>query len=116
MLVWPLYGAGLENFGQDGRSVAGPCPDLPPIKSSSAPMLWGLCYSDVKIIRQGGSHPRLYNREIRAYPVVQGHEADTTVVLRWARRGATVSRSGERLALQADVYYRERTCPSATSS
>ena len=28
----------------------------------------GLCFSDVKIIRQGGSHPKLYNRDLSRSP------------------------------------------------
>ena len=105
MLVWPLYGAGLDNFGQDGRPARWPVPrpaaDQILVRSDAV----GLCYSDVKIIRQGGSHPRLYDRDLRANPVVQGHEVTMTVIAvgeAWRNRFAP----GQRLALQADVYYR----------
>ena len=105
MLVWPLYGAGLENFGQGGRPVRWPVPrpaaDQILVRSDAV----GLCYSDVKIIRQGGSHPRLYNRDLAANPVVQGHEVTVTVIAvgeAWRNRFAP----GQRLGLQADVYYR----------
>jgi threonine dehydrogenase-like Zn-dependent dehydrogenase len=105
MLVWPLYGAGLENFGLDGRPVRWPTPrpaaDQILVRSDAV----GLCYSDVKIIRQGGGHPRLYNRDLRANPVVQGHEVALTVVAAgeaWRDRFPI----GQRLALQADIYYR----------
>ena len=67
----------------------------------------GLCYSDVKIIRQGGSHPRLYGRDLARRPIVQGHEVTMTVVEvgeAWRDR----FRPGQRFALQADFYYRGR--------
>ena len=105
MLVWPLYGAGLENFGLDGRPVRWPVPrpaaDQILVRSDAV----GLCYSDVKVIRQGGSHPRLYNRDLRTNPVVQGHEVTLTVVAvgeAWRNRFTP----GQRFALQADIYYR----------
>ena len=105
MLVWPLYGVGLDNFGRAGRPVRWPTPrpaaDQILVRSDAV----GLCYSDVKIIRQGSSHPRLYNRDLSVNPVVQGHEVALTVVAvgeAWRDRFAP----GQRLALQADVYYR----------
>ena len=105
MLVWPLYGAGLENFGLAGRPARWPVPqpaaDQILVRSDAV----GLCYSDVKIIRQGGAHPRLYNRDLRAHPVVQGHEVTMTVAAvgeAWRDRFTP----GERFALQADIYYR----------
>jgi threonine dehydrogenase-like Zn-dependent dehydrogenase len=67
----------------------------------------GPCYSDVKIIRQGGSHPRLYGRDLARRPIVQGHEVTMTVVEvgeAWRDR----FRPGQRFALQADFYYRGR--------
>jgi len=105
MLVWPLYGAGLENFGLDGRPARWltpkPAADQILVRSDAV----GLCYSDVKIIRQGGSHSRLYGRDLRANPVVQGHEVTLTVVAAgeaWRNRFTP----GQRLGLQADIYYR----------
>lgn len=105
MLVWPLYGAGLDNFGADGHPVRWPVPkpaaDQILVRSDAV----GLCYSDVKIIRQGSAHPRLYNRDLPHHPVVQGHEVTMTVVAvgeAWRDRFA----AGQRLVLQADIYYR----------
>jgi threonine dehydrogenase-like Zn-dependent dehydrogenase len=105
MLVWPLYGVGLENFGLAGQPVRWPLPRPAPDQILVRSDAVGLCYSDVKIIRQGGSHPRLYQRDLAANPVVQGHEVTMTVVAvgeAWRSRFAP----GQRLALQADVYYR----------
>jgi len=107
MLAWPLYGVGVENLGQDGRPVRWPVPkpaaDQVLVRSDAV----GLCYSDVKVIRQGGAHPRLYGRDLRSNPIVQGHEVTMTVAAvgeAWRDRFAP----GQRFALQADVYYRGR--------
>ena len=105
MLAWPLFGAGIENFGVDGKPVRWttprPAPDQILVRSDAV----GLCYSDVKVIRQGSGHPRLYNRDLACHPVVQGHEVTMTVVEvgeAWRDR----FQPGQRLVLQADIYYR----------
>ena len=80
-----------------------PAPDQILVRSDAV----GLCYSDVKIIRQGGSHPWLYGRDLARRPIVQGHEVTMTVVEvgeAWRDR----FRPGQRFALQADFYYRGR--------
>ena len=105
MLAWPLYGAGLENLGRDGRPVHWPTPRPAADQILVRPDAVGLCYSDVKIIRQGGSHPRLYGRDLAADPIVQGHEVCMTVMAvgqAWRDRFTP----GQRLVLQADIYYR----------
>ncbi len=107
MLAWPLYGAGLENLGRNGRPetwpVPHPAPDQVLVRSDAV----GLCYSDVKILRQGGNHPRLYGRNLAERPIVQGHEVALTVVeVGEAWRDTFVP--GQRFALQADIYYRGR--------
>jgi threonine dehydrogenase-like Zn-dependent dehydrogenase len=105
MLAWPLYGAGIENFGVEGRparwATPRPAPDQVLVRSDAV----GLCYSDVKVIRQGSNHPRLYNRDLACHPVVQGHEVTMTVAdvgEAWRDR----FEPGQRLVLQADIYYR----------
>ena len=108
MLAWPLFGAGIENLGVDGKPARWPTPAS---RAGSDPGALrrgrALCYSDVKIIRQGGSHPRLYGRDLARRPIVQGHEVTMTVVEvgeAWRDR----FRPGQRFALQADFYYRGR--------
>jgi L-sorbose 1-phosphate reductase len=105
MLAWPLYGAGIENFGVQGRparwTTPRPAPDQILVRSDAV----GLCYSDVKVIRQGSGHPRLYNRDLACHPVVQGHEVTMTVAEvgeAWRDR----FEPGQRFVLQADIYYR----------
>ncbi len=105
MWAWPLFGAGLENLGHNGRPVRWPTPrpaaDQILVRSDAV----GLCYSDVKILRQGGAHPRLYGRDLARRPIVQGHEVALTVAEvgeAWRDR----FQPGQRIALQADIYYR----------
>lgn len=105
MLAWPLYGAGLENFGVEGRSARWTTPRPAPDQILARSDAVGLCYSDVKVIRQGSGHPRLYNRDLACHPVVQGHEVAMTVVEvgeAWRDR----FEPGQRFVLQADIYYR----------
>ncbi len=107
MLAWPLYGAGLENLGREGRPVRWPTPRPAPDQILVRSDAVGLCYSDVKVIRQGGAHPRLYGRDLARRPAVQGHEVALTVVEvgeAWRDR----FQPGQRFALQADIYYRGR--------
>jgi threonine dehydrogenase-like Zn-dependent dehydrogenase len=83
--------------------VPHPAPDQILVRSDAV----GLCYSDVKILRQGGNHPRLYGRNLAERPIVQGHEVALTVVeVGEAWRDTFVP--GQRFALQADIYYRGR--------
>lgn len=107
MLAWPLYGAGLENLGRNGQPetwpVPHPAPDQILVRSDAV----GLCYSDVKILRQGGSHPRLYGRNLAERPIVQGHEVALTVVEVGEAWRDTFA-PGQRFAMQADIYYRGR--------
>ena len=103
MLAWPLFGAGIENLGVDGKPAHWPTPRPAPDQILVRSDAVGLCYSDVKIIRQGGSHPRLYGRDLARRPIVQGHEVTMTVVEvgeAWRDR----FRPGQRFALQADFY------------
>ena len=107
MLAWPLTGAGIENLGVAGKPARWPTPRPAPDQILVRSDAVGLCYSDVKVIRQGGSHPRLYGRDLARRPVVQGHEVTVTVAEvgeAWRDR----YRPGQRFAIQADFYYRGR--------
>jgi len=77
--VWPLYGAGLENLGQDGHDIALPLPDYGPDELLIRHDACGLCFSDVKVILLGEQHPRIF-RDMRTEPVILGHEVSVTVV------------------------------------
>ena len=66
-----------------------------------------LCFSDVKVIRQGGNHTRLKDYDIVRRKVVPGHEMSLTIVA--VGRGADDRfRPGQRWTVQPDVskYHR----------
>jgi threonine dehydrogenase-like Zn-dependent dehydrogenase len=63
----------------------------------------GVCFSDVKILKQGGSHPKLYNRDLAVEPTRLGHEVSLTIV----KAGKNLQdkyQPGQRLAVQPDIY------------
>jgi L-sorbose 1-phosphate reductase len=104
-LRWELYGAGLESLGEDDA------PSLRPVPTPGAGELLvrvdacGICFSDIKIINLGGGHPRLQGRDLRADPVVMGHEVSVTVVATGPNAPAEFP-IGQRAIVQADIYVR----------
>ena len=101
--AWNIYGAGEENMGKDDQ------PELVPIPKPHADQMLvridsvGLCFSDVKILRAGGSHPKLYNRDLSKEPTRLGHEVSLTVI----EVGENLKdryHAGQRLAVQPDIY------------
>jgi len=77
--LWPLYGAGLENLGQDGKPIDVPVRTYGPDELLIRHDAIGLCFSDIKVIKQGPNHPRI-GRDMVKEPVVLGHEVSLTVV------------------------------------
>jgi L-sorbose 1-phosphate reductase len=77
--LWPLYGAGLENLGQDGKPIAVPVRTYGPDELLVRHDAIGLCFSDIKVIKQGPNHPRI-GRDMVKEPVVLGHEVSLTVI------------------------------------
>ncbi len=103
---WHLYGAGLENVG-DPQNHAPETLDLPepgPDQILVRHDACGICFSDIKIIALGGEHPRLQGRDLKADPVVMGHEVALTVVKVGANQQDKF-RPGQRFIVQADVFY-----------
>ncbi|HNS50742.1 MAG TPA: zinc-binding dehydrogenase [Anaerolineae bacterium] len=99
--LWPLYGAGFENLGDQGRPVAVPMPRYGAAELLVRHDACGLCFSDVKVIGLGQNHPRI-RRDMRSSPVVLGHEVSMTVV----GVGETLRdqyRLGDRFIVQADI-------------
>jgi D-arabinose 1-dehydrogenase-like Zn-dependent alcohol dehydrogenase len=105
MWAWPLYGAGLDNLGQNHRPVRLPVPLAGPYELLARIDAVGLCFSDVKLIRAGGDHPRLYGRDLAADPTIPGHEVSLTIVDVGEELGDRF-RVGQRFVVQADIYYR----------
>jgi threonine dehydrogenase-like Zn-dependent dehydrogenase len=100
----PLYGKGFESLGREGQLIEAPVPTYGPDELLVRHDAVGLCFSDIKVIRHGEEHPRIY-RKMMENPVVLGHEVSMTVVgvgenLRHQYR------IGDRVIVQADIYQR----------
>lgn len=105
ILAWPLFGAGLDNFGRNGRPVTLPLPSYGPDQLLVRSDAIGLCFSDIKLITQGNTHPRIQGRDLTADPVIPGHEVSLTVVgVGENLRGSF--KVGDRFIVQADIYYK----------
>lgn len=106
--AWNMYGAGVEQIGRGGR------PELFEVPEPSNDQLLvrvdavGMCFSDVKLIQQGGKHPKLYNRDLSVEPTRLGHEAALTV-LKVGKNLQGQYQAGQRLAMQPDIYQNGRS-------
>jgi len=104
--AWNMYGAGVEGMGRDGK------PELLPVPEPNDDQLLvrvdavGMCFSDVKLIKQGGEHPKLYHRDLKTNPTRLGHEA-TLTVMKVGKNLQGQYHVGQRLALQPDIYDRD---------
>lgn len=103
-LAWRMHEAGVENFGKDGAD------ELPMVRPGPREVLVrvdaiGICFSDVKLITQGSSHPRITGRDLENDPVTPGHEVSLTVV-EAGEDWKGVYKPGDRFIVQADVYYK----------
>lgn len=101
--AWNLYGAGMENLGRGGKpelfSIPEPNDDQLLVRIDSI----AVCFSDVKILKQGGTHPKLYNRDLAHDPTRLGHEVALTIV-KVGKNLQKNYRPGQRLAVQPDIY------------
>lgn len=100
-VIWPLYGAGIDNLGQDGGMLARPMPECGPDQLIVRHDACGICFSDVKILRLGPEHPRI-SRDMKTRPVVMGHEVAMTVV-KVGDRLKDRYHVGDRFTIQADI-------------
>lgn len=98
---WHLTGAGLESLRLDNVPMPEPGPDQILVRHDAC----GICFSDIKIIKLGPNHPRVFGRDMQADPVVMGHEVALTVEKVGANRTDRF-RPGQRFIVQADVYYK----------
>ena len=101
--LWPLYGKGFENLGLDGQPIEVPMPSYGSDELLVRHDACGICFSDVKVIRAGGAHPRLFGRDMQTQPVVLGHEVSLTVV----GVGENLRDQfavGQRYVVQAEIY------------
>lgn len=102
-LALPVYGAGLENVGdENGKPINFPMNEIGPDELLVRHDADSICFSDIKVIRQGQSHPRIY-QDMATDPVVLGHELTMTIVKVGEHlKGQYLP--GERFTIQADIY------------
>lgn len=100
--LWPLYGAGFENLGRNGQMIEVPMPVPGPDELLVRHDACGICFSDIKVIRAGQNHPRIY-RNMAEDPVVLGHEVSLTVVGVGDKLQGEYH-VGDRFIVQADIY------------
>ncbi|MGC9520729.1 MAG: alcohol dehydrogenase catalytic domain-containing protein [Anaerolineae bacterium] len=100
--IWPLYGAGFENLGKDGKPIEVPMPEYGPDELLVRHDACGHCFSDIKVIRAGQEHPRIY-RDMREDPVILGHEVSMTVVAVGDELKDQYD-VGDRFIVQADIF------------
>jgi L-sorbose 1-phosphate reductase len=105
MLSWQLKGAGLENLGSKGRPDTIAFPAYTEDDLIARIDAVGLCFSDIKLISAGSTHPRIEGRDLAKNPTTPGHEVAMTIVGvgdKWKGRFTL----GSRYIIQADVYYK----------
>ena len=102
-LTWNMYGAGMENIGRDDKpelfDIPQPKDDQMLVRIDAV----SLCFSDYKLILQGGNHPKLYGRDLNKEPGRLGHEAVLTI-MKVGRNLQNQFQVGERYAVQPDIY------------
>jgi len=100
--LWPLYGAGFDNLGRDGHLIEVPLPQPGPDELLVRHDACGLCFSDIKVIKQGQEHARIF-KDMKTDPVVLGHEVSMTVV-QVGQNLRDQYKVGQRFIIQADIY------------
>ena len=103
MLAWPLFGAGLENLGKNSAPCTIPVPQPEADELLVKIDAIGLCFSDIKLIRAGEEHPRVYSDDLSSDPVIPGHEAVMTIV-KVGDKLQDEYEIGQRFIIQADIY------------
>lgn len=100
--VWPLYGSGFENLGVNEHQIDVDMPEIGADELLVRHDACGLCFSDIKVLNLGEKHPRIY-RDMKADPVVLGHEVSMTVV-KVGENLRDEYKIGDRYIIQADVW------------
>ncbi|MDE0699988.1 MAG: zinc-binding dehydrogenase [Acidimicrobiaceae bacterium] len=102
-LGWNMYGTGLECMGDNGSPEPMEIPEVGPDQLLIRIDAVGLCFSDVKLIRLGNDHPKLYGRDLAEDPTRLGHEAAVTVIEVGSDLTSRFNK-GDRLAIQPDIH------------
>ena len=106
--AWNMYGAGLDSMGRDNLpenvSLQPPGDAELLVRIDSV----GLCFSDLKIIKQGGQHPKLYGRDLALEPTRLGHEVSLTI-MQVGKHLRDRYWPGQRCAVQPDIYQKGKS-------
>ena len=102
-LGWNLYGAGMENMGRGGKPENFPIPEPGDDEMLVRIDGVGICFSDIKVLKQGCQHPKLYNRDMTIEPTRLGHEVALTII-KVGKNLADQFKRGQRFSVQPDVY------------
>ncbi len=102
-LGWNTYGTGLDSIGRNGEPEAMEIPEPNADQILVRVDAVGLCFSDVKLINQGGDHAKLYGRDLATEPTRLGHEATVTVIAVGDDLAGDY-KPGDRFAIQPDIY------------
>ena len=102
-LGWNLYGAGLENMGKDGKAENFPIPEPADDQLLVRIDSVGICFSDIKVLKQGRNHPKLYGRDMTIEPTRLGHEVSLTIIKVGKDLQSSFHR-GQRFSVQPDIY------------
>ena len=105
ILSWQLKGSGLENLGSKGRPDTVPFPRYTEDNLIARIDAVGLCFSDIKLLAAGNTHPRIEGRDLAKNPTVPGHEVAMTIV-GVGDKWAGTFKLGSRYIIQADIYYK----------
>ncbi len=103
MLAWQLRGRGFDSLGDGGRPELIDIPAPGPGEVLMRVDAVGLCFSDVKLIKAGNTHPRIRGRDLVAEPTRPGHEVSLTL----AAMGEGVDldwKVGDRFIIQANIF------------
>lgn len=77
--AWKMYGAGVENIGRSERPECLHVPEPASDQILVRVVAVSLCLSEVKLIKQGSRHPKLYNRDLAIEPTRPDHKVALTV-------------------------------------
>lgn len=101
--IVPVYGQGFDHVGRDKQPVDVALPSYGPDELLVRHDANGICFSDIKVIRQGASHPRILRDDLTSNPVVLGHEVTMTVV-GVGENLRDQYQVGDRFIVQADIW------------
>ena len=101
--ILPVYGAGLDNVGDsEGGTIEKLMDQINDDEILVRHDADSICFSDIKVIKQGQDHARIY-QNMSEDPVVLGHELTMTIV-KVGEKLQGKYQIGQRFTIQADIY------------